>query len=91
MSNDQTRNDFTNAPSMPYYVHEGAMSRLERIIKKLVLALIITVLLIFASNAIWLYAWLQYDYAGVENVDVNGESGIANYIGNDGNITNGED
>lgn len=76
--------------SIPYFVHEGMMARNERLIKKLIIALIVTIGLVFASNAIWLYAWLQYDYAGVENVDVNGESGVANYIGNDGNITNGE-
>lgn len=80
-----------NIQLIPYYVHEGTVSRFERMIKKLVVALMVAIILVFASNAIWLYAWLQYDYAGIENVDVNGESGVANYIGNDGNITNGED
>lgn len=78
--------------SIPYFAHEGILSRCERIIKKLVIALIITIVLIFASNALWLYSWMQYDYAGEEeSVEVNGTDGVANYIGNDGDISNGED
>lgn len=78
--------------NIPYFAHEGIMSRYERIIKKLVIALLVAIVLIFASNAIWLYAWVQYDYAGTEeSVDVESRDGIANYIGNDGDITNGED
>lgn len=80
--------------SIPYFVHEGILSRCERIIKKLVIALIITIVLIFASNALWLYCWMQYDYAdteSTESVDVDGGlNGVANYVGNDGDITNGE-
>lgn len=91
MNDDHVKKEFDSVPSIPYFAYEGSMSRCERIIKKLTLALAITILLLFASNAIWLYAWMQYDYAGEENVDVNGESGVANYIGNDGTITNGED
>lgn len=77
---------------IPYVVHEGSLARMERIIKKLVIALIITIILLFASNCIWLYAWMQYDYSSTETqtVTVDGKDGIANYIGNDGKITNGE-
>lgn len=81
--------------SIPYFVHEGDMARCERTTKKLVVALVITILLVFASNAIWLYAWMQYDYSSdmttTEHIDVDGKNGIANYIGNDGDITNGTD
>lgn len=79
---------------IPYVVHEGSLARMERIIKRLVLALIITIILLFASNAIWLYAWMQYDYSSsesTETVTIDGKDGIANYIGNDGDITNGTD
>lgn len=30
--------------------------------KRLVIALVLTILLIFASNLAWLYVWNQYDY-----------------------------
>ena len=77
--------------SIPYYAHESMMARNERLIKKLIIALIVTIGLVFASNALWLYSWMQYDYAGEEeSVEVNGTDGVANYIGNDGDISNGE-
>lgn len=53
---------------IPYIVHEAAMARNERNLKRLVTALIIAVCLIFASNAIWLYCWMQYDYTSTESV-----------------------
>ena len=40
---------------VPYIVHEGIQVRLERTIKRLVYALIVTVFLLFASNALWIW------------------------------------
>jgi hypothetical protein len=69
------------------------MARNERAVKRLVIALIVAIALIFASNAVWLYAWMQYDYSSdmttSEKINVDGKDGIANYIGNDGDIVNG--
>ena len=82
-----------NAPeSVPYIVHESSMARMERQVKRLWIALIVCIAMIFASNATWLYAWMQYDYTSEEViVDVNSDDGgNANYIGNDGDIVNGE-
>lgn len=83
----------TNPTSVPYVVYESSMARNERTIKKLIIALIVTILLIFASNGIWLYAWMQYDYSGTyEEVIVEQDAqdgGDTNYIGNDGEIYNG--
>ena len=42
---------------VPYLVFEGQMARNERSIKRLIIALIIAVILIFATNMAWLYAW----------------------------------
>lgn len=78
--------------SVPFVVHESAQARNERTVKRLVVALIVAIALIFASNAAWLYAWMQYDYTSEQSVvDVDAESGVANYIGNDGDIVNGAD
>lgn len=82
---------------MPFVVHESGMTRMERIVKRLVIALIASILLTFASNALWLYAWMQYDYSSsattttteTSTVTVDGKDGVANYIGNDGDISNG--
>ena len=51
--------------------------------------IIILIALLAITNGMWLYAWNQYDYVS-EDITVDGEEGNANYIGNDGNIYNGE-
>ena len=52
--------------NVPYIVYEGAEARAERHIKRLIVALVLTIVLLFASNAFWLYEWTQYDYSSVE-------------------------
>ena len=78
---------------IPYFAHEGMMARMERTIKRLWIALIVVAVLMFATNALWLYAWMQYDYVSettTDTITVDGKRGVANYIGGDGDITNGE-
>ncbi len=92
MSNCDACKEIKTAEPVPYIVHESAMARNERAVKRLVIALIVAIALIFASNAIWLYAWMQYDYSSemtTSEINVDGKDGIANYIGNDGDINNG--
>ena len=91
MANCESCKKVQNAPeSVPYIVHESSMARMERQIKRLWIAVIVAVALLFSSGAIFAYAWLQYDYSSEEIVTVDGKDGIANYIGNDGDIVNGE-
>lgn len=75
--------------TIPFIVYEASQSRHERTVKRLIVALIIAVILLFAANAAWLYAWTQYDYSG-EEISVDAEDGVANYIGERGVINNGE-
>lgn len=70
--------------------NELAFAFIERTVKRQWIALIIALCMLFASNAAWLYCWCQYDYSSEEIVTVDGKDGIANYIGNDGDIVNGE-
>lgn len=79
-----------NPESVPYIVHESIMAREERHIRRLIFALVVAVLLLFLSNAVWLYYWAQYDYVSDETITIDGKSGTANYIGNGGDIYNGE-
>lgn len=59
----------------------------------MIVALILVVILLFVSNAAWLYCWMQYDY-GTEtvtdtySVDMDAD-GIATYIGQDGDVNYG--
>ena len=79
--------------TVPYIAFEAAQARAERITKRLVFALVIAIALIFASNAAWLWAWMQYDYVSetvtTETVTVDGSDGAANYASNGGSIING--
>lgn len=91
MSNCDACKEIKTAAPVPYIVHESAMTRNERAVKRLVIALIVLALLWFATIGIGVYAWMQYDYTSEESdyVSVDGKDGVANYIGNDGSIVNG--
>lgn len=81
-----------NAPeNVPYIVHETAMARNERNAKRMIIAIIVAIVLLFVSNALWSLAWCQYDYSSEEVIIDSQDGGNANYIGNDGDIVNGED
>lgn len=75
---------------IPFVVMESVMTRNERTIRNLITALVITILLLFVSNAIWVYEWTRYDYSS-ESVDMDTENGTANYIGESGDISYGMD
>lgn len=74
-----------NPLQVPYIVYESAQARSERMNRRLVIALVIAVILIFASNALWLWAWMQYDYTGEETVYTQDGQGI-NVIGDDNHV-----
>jgi hypothetical protein len=83
----ENRVEVKTPENVPYIVHETAMARNERNVKRMVVALVTAIALLFASNALWLYAWMQYDYESYEAITDDG--GDANIIGNDGDIYNG--
>lgn len=76
--------------TVPYIVYEGELARQERKENRLIVVIVLAIILLFISNAAWLYAWMQYDYTSEESVSINGADGIANYIGKNGDIINGE-
>jgi hypothetical protein len=81
--------------NIPYIAYDMAQARNERHIKRMIVALIVAIALMFASNMAWLWAWNSYEICGevyTEEVLVDSaDGGNANYIGNDGDIINGED
>lgn len=55
--------------------------------------IVLLIILLVATNAMWLWAWNQYDYVETEDYSIDldaDDGGNANYIGNDGDIYNGE-
>ena len=83
-----------NENKVPYAAYEGLQVRHERTVKRLIIAIIVTVILMFASNMAWLYAWQSYDYESEETVvsvdQDTKDGGNANFIGNNGDINNGK-
>lgn len=79
----------TNPESKTGY--DLAVAVCERTTKRLWIALILAILMIFASNAGWLIAWYSYDYSSEEVIVEQDASdgGDTNFIGNDGDIING--
>lgn len=73
---------------VPYIVFEGEMARLERIIRKLFILLAVVLLLLFATNGYWL--WYESQFEDVVTVTQDNTDGYNNYVGNDGDITNGK-
>lgn len=72
---------------VPYIVHESAMARNERTIKRLWILLIMTVALLVGTNGAWL--WYESQFEDISVTQEN-EDGYNNFIGNDGDTYNGE-
>ena len=72
---------------VPYIVHECAVARLERVIKRLWVLVLALIILLCASNAAWIWYESQFEEVRIEQEN---ESGYNNFIGNDGDIYNGE-
>lgn len=52
--------------------------------------IVLLIILLVATNAMWLWAWNQYDYVDDYSIEMEADDGSdANYIGGDGDITNG--
>ena len=68
---------------IPYIVYESSQAAAERYIKRLIIALIISIALLFISNFIWLKAWTSYDYTSESETTTYSQDGQGtNIIGN---------
>lgn len=75
--------------SVSYLVYESAMARMERTIRRVWITLILTIVLLVGSNAVWIWYESQFETV-TTSVEMQNERGYNNYIGNDGDIYNGE-
>ena len=76
---------------VPFAVHESAMARMERTIRRLWILLIVLVVLLVGSNALWIWYEAQFETVEQTEVEMENESGYASYVGRDGSIYNGAD
>ena len=74
---------------VPYIVHESAMARQERNNKRLWIVVIILIAALILSNAAWIYYESQFETVETTVTQEN-KDGYNNFIGNDGDIHNGE-
>lgn len=68
---------------VPYIVHEGIMTRLERTIERLWILAIILIILLFGSNAGWIWYENQFeDKVTTIEAEQDADNGGSNYVVN---------
>ena len=73
---------------VPYIVHEGGLARRQRVIKRMWLLVLSLIIFLFGSNAAGILYESQFEDVETTITQEN-EDGYNNYIGNDGDIVNG--
>ena len=79
---DDNKRSIEELKHYTFSAFESAIKRYERIVHLLIMVVILSLTLLFVSNAVWLYSWNRHN-ATVVNTD-----GTTNFIGNDGSIDN---
>jgi hypothetical protein len=82
-------NNMNKPETISYFEHEAAMARQERHVKRLWILCIIIFFSLIATNAGWIWYENQFEDV-VTTVTQDTPSGNNNFIGHDGDITNGE-
>ena len=85
---EECRKEPTDIDPVDYRVHETALARLERINKRLFILCIIVFFAFVISNGVWIY--YEYQFEDTITVTQDTPHGNNNYIGKNGNITNGQ-
>ena len=84
---ENSKNHVENPTKIPFIVYEATMTRMERHIKRLWIALIIAVVSIILCNVSWLIYINQYDFEDYEytqdgtGVNIIGDSNGVDYYG----------
>lgn len=77
-----------NPETIPYFAHEGILTRMERTVRRLWIALIVVTCLMFATNVLWLYVFMQYDF---ETYEYSQDGRGINIIGNENGVDYGSE
>ena len=73
--------------TVPYIVHEGMMARAERTAKRLWITILLLIVLLVGTNGVWIWYQSQFEDIAISQEN---EDGYNNFVGNDGDIFNGE-
>ena len=77
-----------NREQIPYIVHEGAISRMERVNKRLIAIIVLLIVLLVSSNIAWMVYESQFEMCNVEqDADQENEQGNNIFVGGDLNGT----
>lgn len=77
--------------SVPYIVHESSMARLERIIKRLWITVLVLIALLAASNGAWIWYESQWEDVTTTSYEAEANDGGNAVINGDGEVNiNGE-
>lgn len=74
--------------SVPYVVHEAEVSRQERQIKRMWVALIVLAVALFLTNMAWIGVFNSYEYSSEETIYQQDGEGT-NIIGDSNEVNNG--
>ena len=73
---------------IPYFAHEGEMARMERVVKRLWIAVILLIVLLVGTNAGWLIYESQFEDIVIQQ-EAETESGGINFLNGTGELTYG--
>ena len=73
--------------TVPFIVHEGTMARAERTAKRLWITILLLIVLLVGTNGAWIWYQSQFEDIAISQEN---EDGYNNFVGNDGDIFNGE-
>ena len=73
-------------PPVPFVVHENLRAQMDLHARRLVRVIVLLIMLLVGSNMAWLLYEEQFETVRVQQEK---ERGVNNFIGNDGDITNG--
>ena len=79
----------SNKPNVRQYDIDLLSAMAERTIKRLWIIILVLIIALIGTNGAWLYCESQFETITTEVTQENAD-GYNNYIGNDGDIVNGE-
>ena len=81
-----TKASVYNADPVPFVVHENMRAQMDSANRRLMRVIVLLIVLLVASNGAWLWRESLYETVRIEQTN---DRGVNNFIGHDGDITNG--